>query len=149
MSEVALISARKSRLSTAAKKRQPQRSHSIEAVRGTRPLPIHSPNRHYPHRHPDRSFLRGRSIKRICRLACFRRTLGSNSPCGSADGHSHHSDIPIHRGRRTVSQTYRPKRIRPRSHGRRPPHAFPVGADTACRLVAVTLHIGTRQPFRT
>ena len=58
MSEIAVISARKSSLSTDLKKGSKSAKMALKLANDPDPLPLHGANRHHAHRYPDGYLLR-------------------------------------------------------------------------------------------
>ena len=140
MSEIALVTARKARLSATCRRRRPRRLRRHGAGREPDPVPVHDPDRHHRDRHPQRDHRRSGLRGALCHVDPDVRPgppHGGDRRHG-ARGRRHH--VLHDRRRRARAQASRPAESGGDCARRGAPDAVACRAHAAVRQAPHLLH---------
>lgn len=149
MSEIALISARRSNLEMQARQGSAGGPPGPEAGQRPPTVPLDGADRHHAHRNPH-GYLFGRHAGRQIRPGTGR--TGHPDACGDRHGAGHdrhRSHLPHDHLRRAGTQAHRHERRGESREDRGTPHAGAFGRGVAVRMAALQKHGGRHPPAGT
>ena len=146
MSEIALISARRSNLEMQARQGSVRRPPGPETGQRPRPVPLDRTDRHHPDRHSHGYLLRRHAGGEIRRRAGPAGHSAAHGDRHGAGHYRHRGHLPHDHIRRTGPQTHRHERRRAGRKNRRAADAAAFGRGVALRVAALQKHGGRRPP---